>query len=154
MSKNKNQIGFRPGDLYDEKVASYPVQERRDILEGIAYKVETDKYTKALTPEEQAHKKHLLAEVSIQLSELEAKKKEIMAELKAEFAEPLAEKKELLDVIRHKSERREGLLYYIDDQENGMMYIFDDNAECIESRAMRPDEKQTKIKSLNNVSNG
>lgn len=150
----KQKLIFRPGDYYDESIAKLKLQERRDVLEGIAYKVSTEAYTKALTPEEHAEKKSELAEISIQLSELEAKKKEIMAELKAEFAEPLAIKQELLGVIKHKSERREGLLYYIDDQEAGMMYIFDDNAECIEARSLRPDEKQMKIKSLFLESNG
>lgn len=153
MSK-KQKPAFRPGDYYDESIARLKVTERRDVLEGIAYKVASESYTKSLTPEEQAEKKSELAEISIQISELEAEKKILMAEMKARLEEPLKEKDELLGVIKHKSERREGLLYYIDDQDAGMMYIFDDNAECIEARALRPDEKQMKIKSLILESNG
>ena len=57
-------------------------------------------------------------------------------------------KKELLNSIKHKSEYRKGNLFHIDDQENGFMYIFDENAECIESRPLRPNERQGRIKQI------
>lgn len=69
------------------------------------------------------------------------------------MTEPIEQKKELLKTIKYKSETREGLLFYIDDQENGMMYIFDENAVCVEFRSLRQDEKQTKMRTLNTAVN-
>jgi hypothetical protein len=88
----------------------------------------------------------ILSEVSIQLSELEDKKKLLLAELKAEAELPTEIKKEVLVAIKHKSEFRNEILYYIDDQEAGMMYIFDADAVCVETRRLRQEEKQTTIK--------
>ena len=153
MSKKSNQ-SFKIGDVYDETIAALPIQERLDVLEGICYKVTNESYTKQLSSEELSDKKSRLAEVSIQISELEEKKKEIMAELKAEMTEPAQEKTELLTAIKFKREDRKGMLYYMDDQEESLMYVFDDTATCIEVRPLRGDEKQTKIRNLNQVSNG
>lgn len=150
MEKNQS---FKVGDHYDEKVAALTYQERKDVLEGICYKMTNESYTKQLTQEEQTEKKHELAEVSILISELLEKKKAILAELKAEMTTPTEQKSELLKAIKYKSETRTGLLFYIDDQESGTMYIFDDNAVCVEFRPLRQDEKQTRMRTLNIASN-
>ena len=150
MSKKST---FKIGDRYDDQIASLPSQERIDVLEGICYQVKKESYTKQLSQEEQAEKKSELAEVSILIAELEEKKKDLIAQLKAEMTEPIEQKKKLLKTIKYKSETREGLLFYIDDQENGMMYIFDENAVCVEFRSLRQDEKQTKMRTLNTAVN-
>ena len=144
---------FKVGDHYDEKVAALPIQERKDVLEGICYKMTNESYTKQLSQEEQTEKKHELAEISILISELEQKKKAILSELKAEMTEPLETKSELLKAIKYKSETRTGVLFYIDDQESGTMYIFDDNAVCVEFRPLRQEEKQTRMRTLNIAGN-
>lgn len=153
MSKKTNH-SFSIGDKYDETIAALPTQERMDVLEGICYKMTNESYTKQLSAEELSDRKSRLAEVSILIAELEEKKKEIMAELKAEMTEPAQEKTELLTSIKYKREDRKGMLYYIDDQEQSVMYVFDDTATCVEVRPLRGDEKQTKIRNLNQVSNG
>jgi hypothetical protein len=146
MKQKKEEFQYRVGDVYDEQVHSLPVQERMDVLEGICYQAKDESYLKKLSEEELIQKKEILSEVSIQLSELEEKKKLILAELKAEAETQIEIKKEVLVAIKHKSEFCKGILYYIDDQESGMMYIFDENAVCVESRRLRQEEKQTTIK--------
>ena len=152
MSKmSKSQ--FKVGDVYDPSIANLEPHERRDTLESICYKTVERKYIKNLSPEEIVDKKDDLSEVTIQLNDLETEKKNMMADFKAKMELPTQKKKELLAQIKLGVEEREGQLFYIDDQENGMMYVFDSNAECIEARGLRQDERQTKIRELNGTNN-
>lgn len=144
---------FKLGEVYDPKVAELPIDERKDVLEGICYDLKVESYTKQLTKEELTEKKSRLAEVSISLSEIADRKKEAMASFKAEAVEPETEKKELLTAIKYKSETRTGVLYHVDDQETQLMYSFDENAVCVDVRPLKQDEKQTKMRNLNLASN-
>lgn len=152
MSEKKRQ--FDIGDVYDQSIANQELSARKDTLEGIAYAVKHDGYTKILSESEITQKREQLAETCIKIDAIEAEKKDEMERFKELLKEPTADKKELLEAIKHKSELRHGGLYYIDDQENGFMYIFDENAECVESRPLRPDERQTKMRTLNTGTDG
>jgi len=143
--KNKNLL-YEVGDIYDESIGSLNGKEIMDTMEGICYKVMDEGYTKNLTRDEVTQKKDELSSVIIELADLEEKKKFLLAELKKEEEEPKQAKTELLKAIRYKTEFRQGTVYYIDDQENGFMYLFDNNAICIDVRPLRQDEKQVRIK--------
>lgn len=144
---------FRIGEHYAENLKGLSTKEIEDNLEGICYAIQEGSYTKLLSKEELDERKNRLAEVSIELAKIEDKKKEYMEEIKFLMKEPTEVKKDMLDAIKHKSERTEGKLFLIDDQEDGMMYMFDNQGICVDMRAMLPGEKQQKIRTLN-VSNG
>jgi len=150
----QSQNQWKVGDFYHESLMGLTPKERRDVMEGLAYKVTTEGYTKRLNENELIDKKSILAEISIEIAELEEKKRELMAQIKAEMELPAATKKELLSAIKHKSEFRQGILYYVDDQETGTMYIFDESAECVDARPLRQEEKQTRIRNLNTGTDG
>ena len=154
MAKKKSALAFEIGQVYDQSVADLPLQQRKDTLESMCYNMTEGKYTKQLNDEELAEKKSTLAEISIQIAEIEEEKKDAMKEFKTRLEVPTTVKVELLGAIKHKSEYREGILFHIDDQETGMMYIFDDNAECVDIRPLRREEKQIKMKSLNTGTDG
>ena len=143
--KNKNLL-YEIGDIYDESILTLNGKEVMDTMEGICYKVVDEGYTKNLSREEIIQKKDELSSVIIELADLEERKKMLMAELKKQEEEPKQSKTELLKAIRYKTEFRQGTVYYIDDQENGFMYLFDANAVCIDVRPLRQDEKQVRIK--------
>jgi len=147
MSEKKRE--FEVGDVYQEDIAQQPLNSRRDTLESLAYDVKEDGYTKILKDEEVTAKRAELSDVCISIDTIEVEKKEAVDVFKERLKEPNIDKKELLSAIKHKSEFRNGTLYYVDDQENGFMYVFDENAECIESRPIRPTERQAKIRTLN-----
>jgi len=149
MSKEKWNIG----DVYSDTVAAAPKADRMDTLESLAYVTKTGSYSRVLSPEELAEKKFRLSELALQLQAIEEKKKEVMAEFKAELAEPNEEYSLTLTQIKYKQEEKSGKLFEIDDQENGKMYVFDADAVCIEVRALRPNERQGKIRMLKNASN-
>jgi len=148
MSENKKVREFEVGDIYNEEIASLNTEARKNTLEGLSYAVINDGYTKILKPDEVTERRKELSDVSIIINDIEEEKKEVIKEFKERLAEPISKKKELLNSIKHKSEYRKGNLFHIDDQENGFMYIFDENAECIESRPLRPNERQGRIKQI------
>lgn len=144
---------FRIGEHFSESFKGMPHKDVNDNLEGICYEKQEGKYTKILTQEELAERKSRLAEVSIELARIEDKKKDYMDEIKSLQMEPKADHKYLLDTIKHKSERKEGVLYLIDVQEKGMMYFFDEEGICVDARPLMPNEKQMKIRNLRKAEN-
>lgn len=140
---------FRVGEHYDEVFMAMDQKEIKDNLDGICYGKEEGSYTKNLTESELANKKSRLAEVSIKLSEIDDLKKKYMDEIKQLLLEPKAEHGILLGTIKHKTERAEGMLWLVDDQDEGMMYSFDVNGICVDARFLNPSEKQGKIRMLN-----
>lgn len=150
MSNEKKVREFEIGDIYDVELSKKDDVTKKNTLESLAIIINKESYTKQLSKKEIIEKRKHLSDVSIIIDDLETEKKEIINEFKEKLKKPLEDKKELLQAIRFKSETRTGNLYYIDDQENGFMYLFDENAICIESRPLKPTERQTKIRLLNN----
>lgn len=146
MSKKMKAPDFIVGDVYDEGIASLPKESRIDNLESISYSVKEIGYTKNLTDDELAEKKTSLAEVSIELNELEEEKKRLTEEIKLQMKLPKQEKMILLQTIKHKTEYRNGTIFSMDDQEAGVMYLFDSDAVCVEVRPLHKEEKQMVLK--------
>lgn len=122
--------------------------ERIQNLEAMAYAIEEGKYFKKLSAEEIEQKREIFTENVIQISDLNDKKKELINEIKNEIKPLSVENKSLMESIRTKQEEVEGKIYLVDDQENGMMHSYDEMGELINSRRLRPNEKQTSIFSI------
>lgn len=148
MAKQKIEPPFKVGELYSPGFDKLRPHEKIDNLDGLAHKVkENTSYTKRLTPEELANKKTELAEVSIELNEIAQEKKEAMAKFKAKAEGPELTKSTLLTTIKHRSERRTGMLFEIADQESGFMGVFDETGECVEVRPLDREERQLNLRS-------
>ena len=146
---------FEVGDSYDPQLMKETPEVIKNTLEGIAYGVVNESYTKTLSEEEVTERRKQLANVSIEINDIEEEKKEVIAHFKERLAQPLSDKKDLLSAIKHKSEYRKGNLYHMDDQEKGFMYIFDEEGICVDSRLLKPTERQGRIRTINQeVSNG
>jgi hypothetical protein len=148
MSKKKTKE-FEVGDSFAESFSIELPQAKIDTLEGAACKVKEEGYTKVLNADELTAKRADLSDICIDINDIEEEKKEVVADFNIRLKEPKEDRAKLLASIKHKSEFRKANLYYIDDQENGFMYIFDEKGECVESRGLTPTEKQTSIKQLN-----
>ncbi|MDV4025575.1 hypothetical protein CMT52_14665 [Elizabethkingia anophelis] len=127
---------------------SMSAKDRIDNLEAMASFIEETSYYKKLSPEEIDVKRETLTENYIKISELEANKKSYVESIKNEQKPLLAENVELLQILKTKSEKINGKLYLVDDQEKGMMYSYDETGTLITQRRLRPDEKQTTIFSI------
>ncbi|KAB1228482.1 hypothetical protein [Chryseobacterium viscerum] len=124
-------------------------KDRSDNLQAMAHSTEETSYFKALTQEELDEKRETLVENEIKLSKLEVEKKKFMAENKRKADSIKKEKGSLLSAIDTRHEEIEGVLYHVDDQDNGLMYSFDANGEFISSRRLKPDEKVASMFSIN-----
>lgn len=141
MSKSQHQIG----QVFDPLFNNLKPSEIKENLDAMAAKVIDGEYTKNLTKEELNVAKSELADVSIEIAKIEKAKKEAMEDFKQQFKEPKRKHKDLLEAVQFKSVRKTGILYLIDDQDAGMMYSYDENGICVDSRALLPQERQAHI---------
>lgn len=140
---------FKINELYDPSFKKLTPQERKDNLAGIAYEGQIKNYTKNLSEEEILDRKEEYAEIGLELSKIEDERKDFLDEIKLR-AKPYKDRsKELLAAMQFKSEQRSGLLYSVDDQEEGMMYFFDENGYCVDARPLTREERQIKLKTMN-----
>lgn len=127
-----------------------PEQDRWTFLKDNADAVEKIGYTHRFSPEELAQKKEDLAEISIEIDDIEEEKKVVMNSYK-ERLKPLAEeKKDLLDKIKRGSEFVEDeecvkILYH----EEKMAGFYNKLGELVYSRPIMPQEMQRTVFSIN-----
>jgi|AntRauTorckE5430_2_1112549.scaffolds.fasta_scaffold00894_6 hypothetical protein len=141
---------FKVGELYDESFRKLQPKDRHDNLASVCYEEAQKNYTKNLTEEEVLDRKEEYAEMGLVISEMEDEKKNYLEAFKERMKPKKEKAQELLSSIKFKSEQRFGNVYSVDDQEEGMMYFFDDSGYCVDARPLTRDERQTRIKQLNN----
>lgn len=137
---------FKKGQLYDPALKGMSKEEINDNLEAVCRKAEESSYTKNLTKEELVERREEYSTIGIKLSEIATQKKEAADRFKLLEKEPKSRAKELVESIKYKSEQRFGKLFSVDDQEEGVMYIFDTEGMCIDFRPLTRDEKQLTMK--------
>lgn len=124
-------------------------RDRIHNLEAMAYSIEEGTYLKHLSSEELETKREQLTDNVIKAADLDEKKKAYVDSIKAELKPLSIERRSLMAVLKTKHEEVEGKIYHIDDQEEGVMNSFNENGEFINSRRLRPEERQTTIFSIN-----
>jgi hypothetical protein len=97
-----------------------------------------------------AEMKSRLSEHAIQEDDLKDELKELSAGLRARIKEQSATIKGLLRYIKDKYEEQLQDVFHFDDQENGLMLTYNCEGALINSRRLRPNERQTSIRNLNN----
>lgn len=123
-------------------------QERLRIMQENAAKVEEKTYQKVLSPDELAARREDLADNCIKLNQFEDELKEVKDEFKLKMDPLKALNKTLLTEIKTKQSSIEGTLYHIPNHEGGMMETFDSEGLLVESRRLRPEEKQGNVFSI------
>jgi len=130
-----------------------PEEKRAQMLSDNAESIEEIGYMKSFTEEEILLMKDDLAEVSIDINEIEIEKKDVAAEFKHRL-EPLTDqKKDILTKIKNKAEFVKEECYKFIDYEDQMVTYYNKSGHVVESRRMRPDEKQLKIFTLKSGTN-
>lgn len=130
-----------------------PVERREQMLRDNADSSEEIGYMKSFTEEEILAMKDDLAEISIEINDIEIEKKEIAAEFKHKLEPLVDQKKETLKSIKNKAQYVKELCYKMIDQEEQMVTYYNSIGEIVESRRIRPDEKQLKIFTLKSGTN-
>lgn len=123
-------------------------KDRLDNLQAMAHSVEETTYYRQLTPSELEVRQEKFIANTMKINDLETKKKSFVATTTSEQKPLKIESVELLQTLQTKSEKVEGVLYHIDDQDEGMMNSYDEDGNLVSSRRLRPDEKQSSIFSI------
>jgi len=125
-----------------------PEEDRASALEGLAVKTENQKVRRHYTQDEKDQMKEYISSESIDLMDKDAE----FSEIKKEFNKALKSYKEAiknaLTCLKKGYSENEELVYMIDDQENSLMNIYDKRGELILSRALYPEERQTRMINL------
>lgn len=138
----------RQGDLYDPAFEKMELLEVSHNLEGIADNVTEGSYTKRLTPEEVAAAEKQFAFLSMEIGDQEDALAEYVKEEKKKIKAMKDEAGEELNKVRTKSERLNGKLYEIFDQETRMATVVDEAGVVVDTRPLKRDERKKTIFSI------
>ena len=131
--------------IFQDKTPS----ERLQLLRENAATVEKQSVKVMFTEDELAEMKHNLSDISILENELKEELKEVSSDLKAKIKSEREQIKGLLTYLKNKYILQTQEVYLMDDQDAGLMNTYNAEGMLIESRKLRPSERQTRIKSLN-----
>lgn len=116
--------------------------ERIQFLQANAECVEKKGYMKAFSPEQMAGHKEKLANISIQIDEIEAEKKMAMDSFKERLKPLMESKKTILDNIKRKAEYVTEECVKLVDVEKRMTGYYNYDGDLIEERRATADEMQ------------
>ena len=118
-----------------------PIQ-REQFIKDNADKVENNGYMKPYTPEELQGHKEKLANVSIEIAEIEAEMKQVQAEYKGRL-KPLKEARaNMVSNIKAKAEYVHEPCYRCTDQETKTTEFYNKEGDLVEERPATADEMQ------------
>lgn len=126
-----------------------PENEREQFLSDNCDAMESIGYTRRFSPDELAQKKEELANVSIELNEIEQEKKDAMAEFKERMKPYDEDRKRLLGELKDKSEYVNEACYKFIDHEERMVGYYNKLGELVSSRPIMPQEMQKTTFSIN-----
>lgn len=139
----EKQYDFLPDDFYDR-----PVHEREKFLKANADEVREEDFFKPLAHQERAELKDDLSEVSIDLSIKQEEYDKIKEKWREEIIKPLKQKrKEVIEKLKTGQEQIHGQVVYIRDHDKGRVIKMAVDGTELESRPMRPSERQTTTQS-------
>ena len=122
-----------------------PPHELHTALEGECFRVEEQNYMKPLTEQELADFRAQFSQTSIDIDALKEELDQVKAKIK-EKLNPLSEKNRVaLSAIRHRGVFTKGKVYLMPDHENRVMHIVSSEGIVIDSRMMKPEERQYTI---------
>jgi gas vesicle protein len=123
--------------------------DRLAMLQANADEIEQKTYAIRLEGPELEEVRDLISASSLAIADLDEAKKEYIAQYKEEV-KPLKEQlAQALTDYRMKARNVTEELYKLVDREEGMVGYYNAQGELIESRRIRPDEKQFAIKIVN-----
>jgi hypothetical protein len=130
-------------DVYEIK--NLDAKTRQEVLITEAFATEEMQFMKPLEESELAALKDELAQTAIKRSMLEDEMANVMEDFKARI-KPLKEKfAETLEAIKVKAVDALGTVYLMQDFDNQMIHYVSEDGTVINSRRMKPEERQTRL---------
>lgn len=122
-----------------------PVEQRVQLLADNCDDRDETSYMKVLTQEELDIKRETLAENMITFYGLEEELKEIKEGFKLKM-DPLKDaNREICSQVKTGKEEVKGILFHFADHEESVMNTYDERGEFVQSRRLKPEEKQGKL---------
>lgn len=117
-------------------------KEIRQLLEDNCDAKEDGAYTRSLDEDEVALYKDHLSQAMVELNRYK-EELDVIKESYKEKMKPLQlEVQDCLQSIKTRTIEQSGVLYLIADHDEGMMGYYDEKGELVNSRRLRPEEKQ------------
>lgn len=126
------------------KFGEVPLEDRLRLLMDNCDEREEKLYMKDLSQEELDGKRETLTTNYIKISDLDDELGKIKADFKFQTDPLKTENKVLLGQVKTRKEEVKGILFHFADQEDSMMYTYDQLGELVGSRRLLPKEKQLK----------
>nr|UWI25202.1 MAG: hypothetical protein [Bacteriophage sp.] len=131
--------------MKDVMLADTPLEERAQILRDSCDKIVEKCYTRKFDTKETSEKRAELANVSIQIADLEERLAEIRADYKGRI-KPLIERLgKIRGELKAGGEWVSGECYQFLDAEEGKAALYDPSGYKIEERDLRPEERTRTI---------
>lgn len=135
--------------MKETMLTELPIEERKQVLKDSCDQIVEISYIRKFNQNEKNRKREILADVSIEISEIQNDLREIRADYKARL-KPLEEtKSNIIDEIKAGGEYIKGECYKFIDTDEGKVGYYSPEGYLLEQRDMRPDEKQRNIFQLN-----
>jgi hypothetical protein len=131
--------------MKDTMLADLPIEERGQILRDSCDQIEERHYTRKFNQDETNGRREELADVSIQIAEIETEFKTVKDGFRLKL-KPLAEEKgKLLQELKTGGEYIKGEVYKFVDAEEGKVAWYTSEGYKLEERDQRPDERQRSL---------
>jgi len=130
--------------------AEYPPEMRAQLLADNASDIREGYLMRHdFTPDEMASLREQYSEIAMSKDDIEQEAKVIAQQYKAKITDKKTELKDLSKSIRQRYSEVKGTAYFLPDQKEGKMYIYDSLGNLVEERRLRPEEKQADIFEIN-----
>lgn len=127
------------------KIKDLPADELRTLLEGENCGMEDTRYMKPLTSEQLAEWHQKFTQLAIEKATIEDEYETVKDGFKARLKPIQHDTSYALTVIKQRGEYIAGKCYKIPDYDNKMIHIIDADGMVINSRMMKPEERQFTI---------
>lgn len=123
-------------------------EDRLNTIQAMSEGSEEMVYTKNLSREELDEYRENLTDSMVKIDQLESEFKMVKEEHAARIKPLKADNSFLLGIIKRRAIDITEQCYLIPDYDGGMMEYYNANGELVHSRRLKPEERQTSIKSL------
>jgi hypothetical protein len=131
-----------------EQITELSKEEMKDFLDAHCYRKTEGPVAHHFTEGELQEMKAQLARDQVDIYEATLKLQKAKEIHKFETKEPKERVSTTVTKLSDGYEMRDKTLYYMDAQEEGLMYIYDEDGRLVDKRALLPEERQTNIFSM------
>jgi hypothetical protein len=120
-------------------------ETRKRLMESHSYDVKDENHSRPLTEEEMDRMKRDYVKINVEIAALETQLAEVKKSFKDKIDPLKVKHKSLTTDLGNETTYEMGSVYYIDDQDAGIMYVLDVNGNQLDKRPLYKEERQLKM---------